>query len=253
MNSNPTISAIIITKNEADNIVDCLESVSWVNEIIIIDSNSTDETVDICHRYTDKVFEMDWPGFGPQKNRALEKATGDWIFSIDADERISSELQQEISAAIQSREFDAYLIPRKSSYCGKFIKHGGWSPDYVLRLFRKESAKFSDDIVHEKIIGAGKTDKLTNPIIHYTFRDFEKILDTINRYSTSGATIRYDRGQNTSLLTAIIRGFWTFFRTYFLKLGFLDGAEGFMLAVSNAEGTYYKYLKLRLLQMNKPR
>jgi len=245
----PTISAIIITKNEAENIEACLESVSWTDEIIVVDSGSTDGTTDICRRFTSKVFDMSWPGFGPQKNRALDKAGSEWVLSIDADERVTDELKQEILDVIASGTADAYLIPRTSSYCGKFIRHSGWSPDFVLRLFRKKSGRFSEDIIHEKVVSTGKISKLNHPIIHYTFRDLEKLLDTINRYSTAGAEMRFSKGQRATLAGAITRGVWTFFRTYILKLGFLDGAEGFMLAVSNAEGTYYKYLKLRLLSL----
>jgi glycosyltransferase involved in cell wall biosynthesis len=249
----PELSVIIITKNEAANIRDCLKSVTWANEVVVVDAGSTDETVEICKELGAHVYEHAWPGFGVQKNRALSYATNDWVFSIDADERVSDALKQEILAAVQSEKYNAYLVPRSSSYCGKFIRHGGWSPDYVLRLFRKASAHFTNDIIHEKVVSSGKSGKLTKPIIHYTFRDLEKVLDTVNRYSTAGAAMRHNRGQSSTLLEAAFRGFWAFFRTYILKLGILDGAEGFMLAVSNAEGTYYKYLKLRLLTLKHKR
>lgn len=243
----PSISAVIITKNEAHHIETCLQRLDWVNEIIVLDSGSSDSTVEICKRYTPHVFETDWPGFGAQKNRAIEKATGDWVLSIDADEIVSSELKQEILQAISDTRINGFKIPRLSSYCGQPIYHSGWWPDHVSRLFRRGKGKFSDHIVHEHLAIDGITEKLEHPIIHNSFENLDQVLDKVNHYSSLGAKQLYSEGKHSSLTKAIFKGIWSFIRTYLLKRGFLDGSKGLMLAISNAEGTYYKYLKLALM------
>lgn len=243
-----SLSIIIIVKNEESSIQDCLASVAWADEIIVLDSGSTDQTISICKEYTDKVYETDWPGFGQQKNRALEHATKDWVLSIDADERISYDLQTEIKRVIQlPGRHDAYTMPRRSNYCGRYMKHSGWWPDRVVRLFRRGKARFSDDLVHERVIVNGKTGKLKEPIIHESLLTVEQVLNTLNSYSSAGAKMLADEGKKSGLTNAILHGLWTFIRTYFLRAGFLDGREGFMLAISNAEGTYYRYLKLMVI------
>jgi glycosyltransferase involved in cell wall biosynthesis len=246
----PTLSVILITKNEAANIRDCLNSVSFADEIIVLDSGSTDSTVELCRSFTQQVFRnADWQGFGVQKNRALNQAQGEWILSIDADERVTPALRAEIQQIIQHPMEVAFRIPRCSYYCGRWIKHSGWQPDYVTRLFRRDSARFSNDLVHEQVqLLSGKIGTLQNPLLHYSFTSLEEVLDKINHYSSASAHTLKDKGQPSSLKKAIVHGLWTFVRTYFLKRGFLDGREGFLLAVSNAEGTYYRYLKLMYLQ-----
>jgi glycosyltransferase involved in cell wall biosynthesis len=246
-----SISAVIITKNEAVNIRACLESIRWVDEIIVVDSGSTDETVAICRGFTDHVHLYPWLGFGPQKNLALSHAGMDWILSLDADERVSDQLRDEILASVADLKNDGFAIPRLSSYCGRFIRHSGWRPDYVIRLFRRGRGRFSDDIVHEKVLVDGPVGKLSADLIHYSFRSVEQVLDVVNRYSTLGAEQMYRQGRRSGLSTAILHGLAAFCTTYFLKAGFLDGREGLMLAISNAEGTYYKYLKLMQLSENK--
>jgi glycosyltransferase involved in cell wall biosynthesis len=243
-----TLSVIVIAKNEAHAIRECLESVCWADEIIVLDSGSTDGTVAICREFTPHVHSTDWPGFGPQKNRALALATGDWVLSLDADERVPEPLRTEIQAAMESGRHDAYRMSRLSSYCGRFMRHGGWWPDYVTRLFRREKWRFSDDLVHERVIVSGETGTLQNHLIHLTYRNLEEVLDKVNSYSSSGALSAARRNKRGSLEKAIFRGFWAFLRTYLLRAGFLDGREGFMLAVSNAEVTYYRYLKLMYLR-----
>lgn len=243
------LSVIIITKNEAQHIGRCLESVRFADEIIILDSGSTDNTVEICKTYSAHVFSTDWPGFGIQKQRALDKATGDWVLSIDADEQVTPQLQAEIIQAMQNNNADGFEIPRLSSYCGHNMKHGGWWPDYVLRLFKRELGKFSPELVHERIYVSGKIAQLTQPLLHEAFIDPEEVLHKINSYSTLGARKLHEAGKKTSLAEAILKGLWTFIRTYLLKAAFLDGRHGLMLAISNAEGAYYKYVKL--LEFNK--
>jgi glycosyltransferase involved in cell wall biosynthesis len=245
-----SLSIILITKNEEKNISECLASVAWADEIIVVDSGSTDNTVTLCRSFTDKILvTKDWPGFGPQKNRALDRATCEWVLSIDADERVTNTLEAEIKQAIVDGKASAFRIPRQSRYCGRWIKHSGWSPDYVIRLFRRDSARFSDDIVHEKVVvSQGDIGTLKTPLKHYSFNSLEEVLNKTNSYSSANALKSYERGKKSSLSKAIFHGLWAFVRTYVLQVGFLDGREGFMLAVSNAEGTYYRYLKLIYLQ-----
>ena len=242
------ISVIIITKNEASHIGHCLESVAWADEIIVLDSGSSDDTVTICRQYTDKVYETDWPGFGAQKQRALDKATGNWILSIDADEIVTAELRADIEQALQQNKLDGYEIPRLSSYCGRQMRHSGWWPDYVLRLFRRNVGRFSEAVVHEKIIVDGKVGRLKSPFIHDTAVNLEEILRKVNSYSSLGAQMLHEKGVKASLSKAVLKALWTFNRTYWINLGFLDGNQGLMLSISNAEATYYKYVKLLELQ-----
>lgn len=242
------LSVVIITKNEAGHIARCLESVSWANEIIVLDSGSEDDTVAICRQYTDKVYQTDWPGFGIQKQRAVDKASGDWILSIDADEVVTPELRLEIEKALQQEQVDGYEIPRLSSYCGRQMRHGGWWPDYVLRLFRRDCSRFTDSVVHERIIVQGQIARLSTPLLHDAFIDLDEVLHKVNSYSSLGAALLYQRGVRSSLSKAVLKALWTFIRTYWLKAAILDGRQGLMLSISNAEGTYYKYLKLLELQ-----
>ncbi|MGQ0657574.1 MAG: glycosyltransferase family 2 protein [Chromatiales bacterium] len=248
------LSVIVITKDESADIRACLDSVRWADEIVVVDGGSRDDTVAICREYTDKVYICnDWPGFGPQKNRALSCATGEWVLSLDADERVSPALRKEIEHAIVSERFVGYEIPRRSSYCGRVLRHGGWWPDHVLRLFKREQGRFWNRRVHEKVIMRGAPGRLQEPLIHKTFGSLEEVLDKINSYSSEGARLFYEQGKRAGLGAALAHGLWAFIRTYFLKAGLLDGREGLMLAISNAEGTYYRYLKLAYLLDRKER
>ena len=244
----PGLSVIIITKNEAHNIRACLDSVAWADEIIVVDSGSQDDTVAICNEFTPQVYSHDdWPGFGPQKNRALGYASKDWVLSLDADERVTPQLRAEIAAAMANPQASGYEIPRLSSFCGRYMRHSGWHPDYVLRLFKRGAGQFSDDLVHERVIVNGVTGKLQQSLLHESFRDLEQLLDKINHYSTASARMLYNKNRTASLKKAVAHALWAFLRTYILRAGFLDGREGFMLAVSAAEGTYYRYVKLMLM------
>lgn len=243
----PTLSAILITKNESLNLEDCLASLQGlVDEIVIVDTNSQDSTIDIAKRYGAIISQpADWPGFGPQKNRALDLATKEWVLSIDADERLTPALIAEIKARLQAPgEVSCFSIPRSSYYCGRFMKHSGWYPDYVDRLFKRGTAVFSDHLVHERLLPSGTASKLTNPLLHYSYRSFEQVLAKVNSYSSAGAQQAFEAGQSATLASAIGHGMWAFIRTYFVKRGFLDGSYGFALALSNGQTSYYKYLKL---------
>lgn len=245
----PRLSAIVITKNNERTIARCIESLAWVDEIIVLDSGSTDRTPEICAALGAQVkVTADWPGHGPQKNRALDLATGDWVISVDSDEWITPALREEIGRAVRpGAEDHGYAVPRRSSFCGRYMRHSGWWPDYVLRLFRRTSGRFTDDHTHERLVVDGRIGKLREPILHEAITDLDQMLLKMNAYSSASAQTRAAEGRRASLITAIVHGVWTFFRTYVLRLGFLDGREGFMLAVANAEGSYYRYLKLMQL------
>lgn len=244
------LSSIIITRNEEANIAACIESVAFADEIIVVDSGSTDRTVELARNAGAKVFTTsDWPGFGAQKNRALAHASQPWVLAIDADERLTPALREEILRVVNdpSPRCAGWDMPRKSSFCGQFMAHSGWYPDRVLRLFRRESGRFSDDIVHERVLVDGPAGQLRNDLLHTTHPDLETMLAKLDRYSSASAQAMFERGQRASLLGAVVRAHWAFIRTYLLRLGFLDGRLGFVLALSIAETTYYKYVKLWLL------
>lgn len=244
-----SLSVIVITKNESHNINACLLSAAFADEIVVLDSGSTDDTVQKARLMGARVsVSSDWQGFGIQKNRAVALTATEWVLSLDADERISTELKAEIQAVLAAPAFDVYSFPRLSSYCGQYMHHSGWYPDRVTRLFRRNSAVFSDDLVHEKLVTRSEVGELRSVMMHESFRDFEMVLDKVNRYSSAGAQSLLAKGRHSSPIKAVGHGLWAFFRTYFLRLGFLDGRMGFVLAMSNAEGTYYRYLKLWLLR-----
>lgn len=244
-----SLSVMVITKNESHNIEACLHSVAFADEIVVLDSGSTDDTVQKARSLGARVsVNADWEGFGIQKNRALALAASEWVLSLDADERLSDKLRTEICAVLAAPAFDVYSFPRLSSYCGQSMHHSGWYPDRVVRLFRRNSAEFSNDRVHEKLLTRSKVGELRSVLLHESFRDFEAVLDKVNRYSSAGAQNLFDKGRISSPGKALGHGLWAFFRTYFLRLGFLDGRMGLVLAVSNAEGSYYRHLKLWLLR-----
>jgi glycosyltransferase involved in cell wall biosynthesis len=244
------VSVIVITRDEEHVIADCLESVQWADEIVVLDCGSSDRTVEICRTYTDRVYETDWPGFGIQKNRALSHARCDWVLSLDADERVTPALAEEIRGRLQHEHTNAngLVIPFQSSYLGRTMRHGDWRNETHLRLFRRSQGRFSDDPVHERLIVDGEIGTLANPIVHHSFASLEEVLDKVNRYSTAGAERKFARGQRSSLFKALSHATWTLFSGYVLKAGFLDGREGFLLAVSNAEGSFYSYVKLAYLR-----
>lgn len=244
-----SVSVIVITRNSEAIIRRCLESASWADEIVVVEHGSTDRTAEICRELGAKVHQTpDWPGYGRQKNRALDLASGDWVLSLDSDEWITPELRAEIERVIAAPgEKVAFAMPRRSSFCGRFMRHSGWWPDYVNRLFRRGSARFSEDHVHERLIVSGLRGRLRQHVMHEAVTDLDQMLTKMNVYSTTSAQMFHQRGRRASIATALLHGGWAFTRTYFLRAGFLDGREGLMLAIANAEGAYYRYLKLMLL------
>ena len=245
----PQLSVIVITRNESSQIVGCLNSVRFADEWIVVDCGSNDNTVELARRWGAAVYiHSDWPGFGPQKNRALAYARGQWVLSLDADERVTPELAAEIERVLADpNAADGYTAPRLSAYCGGFLRHGGWWPDRVLRLFRRQAGRFSDRLVHETVHVNGEVKALHAHFVHYTYPTVESVIDKMNAYSTAGALTMLQRNRRAGLLQAVLHGLWSFVRGYFLRAGFLDGTRGFLLAVSNAENVYYRYVKLWLM------
>ena len=242
------LSVIVITRNAARHIGACLRSVDFADEIIVLDSGSTDDTVALARACGARVeTTADWPGFGPQKNRALALARGEWVLSLDADERLTPELAGEIRDVLAAPAHAAYDMPRLSSFCGRYMRHGGWWPDRVLRLFRRASARFTDATVHEKVLTQGSIGHLRWHVLHETHADLDEAIAKINRYSTDSALAMYARGRRASLAAAVGHGAWTFIRMYFLRLGLLDGRHGLLLASVTAMGSYARYAKLMLL------
>jgi glycosyltransferase involved in cell wall biosynthesis len=249
MSASPTVSAIVIAMNNERTIARCIESLRWADEIVVVDSGSTDRTTDICRELGAKVHETsDWPGHGPQKNRALDLATSEWVISVDSDEWVTPALREEIERTLKAPgAHRGYALPRRSTFCGREMHHSGWWPDYVLRVFRRDSGRFTDDHTHERLVVDGAVTKLRAPIMHEAITDLDQMLGKMNAYSTASARMKRDAGKRGSLTGAIAHGLWAFFRTYVLRRGFLDGREGFLLAVANAEGSYYRYAKLVML------
>lgn len=265
-----TLSVIIITLNEAGHIGECLDSVAFADEIIVVDSGSTDATRDIAAARGAKVtLTDDWPGFGPQKNRALDRAGCDWVLSIDADERVTPELAAEIRAVLRASaggepaaggaavppggEPSAYRIARLSNFGGRWIRHSGWWPDHVLRLFRRGTARFKDVAVHESVVTDRPVATLKEHFLHYPYDSLEQFIAKINHYSSEAAAMMHARGRRTSVLNAWAHAFWTFVRIYVLRKGFLDGREGFILAMMGAAGSFFRYTKLLFLNKRQPK
>jgi glycosyltransferase involved in cell wall biosynthesis len=242
-----SLSVVIIARDEAARIGRCLASVGFASEVIVLDGGSSDGTASIARAAGARVeVAADWPGFGAQKNRALALARGRWVLSLDADEWVDAALAAEIATVLADPAAKAvYRMPRRSRYCGQVMRHSGWSPDYVTRLWQRGQARFSDDLVHERVLHEGQAARtLRAALDHDAFQGFEQVLEKLNRYSTDGAAMMAARGRRGSIRGALLHGAWTFFRTYVLRRGFLDGRYGLLLAISNAEGSYYRYLKL---------
>lgn len=238
------LSVLIIAKNEEKNIRRCLESIRFADEIIVLDSGSTDNTVSIAKEYTEQVFSTDWPGYGAQKQRALKKATKDWVLNLDADEAVTPALQQEIIQAISSDSSDAYRIGIRMNFYNQPLNHSS-SPKRHVRLFKRDQAYFSNDIVHEKIVlpNSARIGKLKNFLMHYSFNDVSHVLYKINKYSSYSAKTYIIKGRKQGFIKTLVSSLWMFFRCYIVQCGFLDGKIGFLFAVFNAQGTFYRGIK----------
>lgn len=239
----PGISAVIITLNAAARIEACLRSLSFCDEIVLVDSGSSDGTQALAEALGARVVHNDWPGFGPQKQYALSLATQPWILSIDADEEVPEDLAWEIEAAVTAAGAEGYEMPRKSHFLGRWMRHSGWWPDPVLRLARRDRARFSDDIVHERLIVEGRIARLGGALLHYPIDSLQDAYEKINRYAEAGARKMVAAGKRPGFGAAFARAFWSFVSTYFLKRGFLDGREGLINALVHTDQTYQRYLR----------
>ena len=230
------LSVVIITKNEEYFIADAIKSSLFADEVIILDSGSIDRTCEIAKELGAKVYQNEWLGFGPQKNRAVELAKNDWVFVLDSDERITEELKDEIVTTLKEPQFNGYFIARLNNFFGKNIKNCGLYPDYSIRLFNKNYGKFNDVSVHESVQLTSKAAHLKNHMIHLAYESIEEFIQKQNRYSSLNH-------KKKSLIKAIINPYWTFFKLYILKKGFLDGWHGFVISKLYAQYTFWKYIK----------
>ncbi len=241
----PKISAVILTKNEEKNLQRCLESIRWVDEILILDSESNDGTIEIARKFGAKLHQFPWEGFGKQKQKGVELASGEWIFSIDADEAVTPDLKAEIQSKLADGHSPAgYYLKRKAYFLDRFVRHGGWYPDWVLRLFKKGKGRFTPAPVHETVVLDGMSGRLDADLLHYTDPDFSHYLAKLNRYTDLSAQELLAKGKKGSFWRILANPAAKFFSQYFLKAGFLDGKAGFILAGASAFHVFSKYVKL---------
>jgi len=247
----PKLSVVIITLNEEQNIEDALVSASWADEIVVLDSFSTDSTPEICRKYTGRFYQEEWRGFSGQKQRAVELASNDWVFVLDSDERFTDGLAKEVRGLMKDvPEFAGYSCARKNHFGGRFIRYGGWYPDYSVRLFDRTRAAFGSRPVHEAVEVDGAVGRLNHPMMHYTYRDVSDYLQRMDRYSTLAAEEMASRGRRASAWNLLLRPPATFVKMYFVKQGFRDGYHGLLIAGLYAMYTFAKYAKLRELPGN---
>ncbi len=244
------ISVYVIAFNEENKIGSALASVTWADEIVVVDSGSTDRTVEIAKKYGASVVQIPFEGFGRLRNRALEACTNEWIFSLDADERCTPEVHDEIKQIVSDHAaLNAYFVPRRNYFMGRWIRHSGWYPDYRQpQLFRNGMFRYKDDPVHEGFVASGRVGYLKNAIWQIPFQDLEQVIEKMQRYSSLGADKLAARGVKSSIVKAFLHGLMAFIRIYLLKGGFLDGGAGFVTAFGNFEGTFYRYAKLAVAQ-----
>jgi glycosyltransferase involved in cell wall biosynthesis len=241
-----SLSVAIITKNEEENLRACLQSIAFASQIIVVDSGSTDATLPIAAGFGCEIYQEDWLGFGPQKQLAIDKCREPWILVLDADERIPQETAEVIKTIITNpsvREA-GFSFPRRNYFQGRWIKHAGWWPDRIIRLFRKDSGRMTKATVHEALEVRGLVGVLEVPIEHFTESNLSRILQKIDNYSTLGAQEAFKEGKRASTGSAFLRAFFTFFQDYFIRGGFLDGRPGLTLAVTDSVNKFFKYAKL---------
>ena len=249
---NNKVSVYIIAYNEADKIKDALKSVAWADEIVVADSHSTDETARIAQAHGARVVQLDFNGFGTLRNEAMAACSHGWIFSLDSDERCTPEAREEILSIVHGADsLDAYYVPRRNYFMGKWIRHAGFYPDFRQpQLFRRGTLKFKPDAVHERyeVLSDKPCGYFKSPIVQIPYKNLEELIHKANRYSTLGAEKLTESGKKSSMFKALTHGAWAAFTLYILKLGILDGWPGFIIALGNFEGTFYKYAKFYLKQ-----
>ncbi len=245
----PRLSLIVISRNEEASIGRCLRSAAFADEAVVVDNQSTDKTVEIARSLGANVIEAsDWPGFGPQKNRALDAATGEWILSLDADEWIEAPLAAAIRAVLENPKADGYEMPRRSRFCSQVVRHSGWWPDHVTRLWRRGRGRFADVPVHEHVVIDGKLGRINEPIEHDAIADLQDAHAKAARYAKIAAAELAAQGKRSSEAKAIVRAGGAFLRTYVWRAGFLDGATGFRVARYNTDYTYQKWATLARME-----
>ncbi len=242
------LSVIIIAKNEERNIAECLKSVSFASEVIVVDTGSTDRTVEIARDHGARVEHAGWEGFGLAKGRALKYATREWALSLDADERVSDALAQEIQKATAQSAIDGFEIPRLTNFVGSWIRHSGWYPDYVLRLFKRGRGRFSPAQVHERVILSGPSARLKHHLLHYSYRSIEDYVSRMNRYTSLAARELFENGKRFSWWQPLLKPPAIVFKRYILKFGFLDGRAGAEIAILSAVYVFLKYSKLHQIE-----
>ena len=245
------LSVAIITRNEEERLPECLASVAFADEVVVVDSGSTDKTVEIAREFGALVYVEPWQGFGRQKQLAIDRCRRDWVLVLDADERVAPETQGEFREVLAAGTCIAYSLPRKNYFCGRWLRHAGWWPDRVVRLFRKDSVRMSERSVHESLEVHGPVGALRQPLIHYANKDLAQTLSKVNHYSSAGANELFAQGKTASVFKAYLRAAWSFLHSYILRGGFLDRGEGFIMAVSDFMNVFFKYAKLRELQKQK--
>jgi glycosyltransferase involved in cell wall biosynthesis len=244
------LSLVVITMNEEANIERCLNSVPFASDVVVVDSFSTDRTVEIAKKLGAEVHSEKWRGYGPQKSFAVNRAKFDWVISLDADEALSPQLQQEILTKFETfREEVGYEVPRLSWHLGRWILHGGWYPDYQLRVFHRLHSNWTDAALHEKVEVKTKV-RLEHPILHWVFDSLSDQVQTNDRYSTLGAEKLQSTGKKFSLAKLIFKPWSKFIECYFIKLGFLDGLPGLVIAVGAGYSIFLRHAKLWELQMS---
>ena len=245
------ISVYIIAYNEVDKIRDCINSVLWADEIIVADSNSTDGTTEIAESLGAKIVHIAFNGYGELRNEAIKYCSYDWIFSLDSDERCTIKVRDEILDLIENASLDIYRVPRKNFFMGKWIKYSGWYPNFRQpQLFKNGKMSYTSEPVHEGFISHSQNTigEINNHIWQFPYKNIEQLIYKANRYSTLGVEKLQQRSLSGSVFKAFMHGLWSFFKHYILKLGFLDGGPGFVIAFGNFEGTFYRYIKLIELQ-----
>jgi len=241
----PKLSVVIITKDEEKNIGDCLATVKWADEIVVIDNFSSDKTTEICRKITDKIFLTEWKGYPETKNHGIDKASGDWILSLDADERVSPELRKEIEQVLaQKDEISGYYVPRKNFLGQRWLRFGAHYPDYQLRLFKKGAGRFKPRAVHERVEVSGPVGYLKNPLLHYTYADLSDYLRKIDEYTTLEVEEMLQAGESFNLISFLYLPVKQFIWTYFYKKAYKEGVLGLILGVFSY---YYVFLKLAKL------
>jgi glycosyltransferase involved in cell wall biosynthesis len=244
----PRLSVTVIALNQEAHIGECLASVSFADDIVVVDTGSTDRTVELARTYTDRVLQADWQGFGRTKNYALDQARGDWVFSLDTDERVPPALQEEILAVVASDGLlNGYRVPRKNYFCGRWIRHLGWYPDYTLRLFRRGRGRFRDREVHEEVVVDGPVGTLKTPLEHYSYQSVSEYVTRMDRYARLAAQELAKAGRRPFPGELFVRPFFSFLHLYFIKRGFLEGTPGYTLAVLMSMYKFLKYYYLREL------